>query len=260
MLADYWDAALDVVTSLVPAPDPGSPPRLVADLGAGTGTGAVGLAARLPDAQVVALDLAASSLARVVAKADAAGVGHRVRTLVVDLDDGWPELGPLDLTWASMSLHHLSDPGRSLEQLRRATRPGGLVAVAEFVEPVRFLPEVLGIGRPGLESRALAALAEVHAQDVPTIGSQWSAVLADAGWTVVAERDLPIDQDGSHHPLTGAYARAWFGRLAQGLEGRLDADDQRTLALLLDDASPHSLVRRGDLRVHGTRTVTVART
>ena len=50
------------------------------------------------------------SLARVDTKAQAAGVGDRVRTLVADLDAGWPDLAPIDLTWASMSLHHLADP------------------------------------------------------------------------------------------------------------------------------------------------------
>ncbi|MEO7447754.1 MAG: class I SAM-dependent methyltransferase [Humibacillus sp.] len=259
VLRAYWDAALDLVVSVAMSCGEGEPILRVADLGAGTGTGAVGLAARLPAAEVVALDLSQGSLARVAAHAAAAGVSDRVRSLVVDLDDGWPDLGVLDLTWASMSLHHLADPGASLEQLRRATRPGGLVAVAEFAEPVRFLPDDLGVGRPGLESRALEALKSVHEQDVPTIGSEWSAVLADAGWTVLAEQALTIHQGGTDHPLTGAYARAWFDRLRQGLAGRLDADDLSTLAVLLDDSSPHGLLHREDLRLHGTRTVTVAR-
>ena len=258
VLRAYWDAALDLVVSVAMSSGMGEPVSRVADLGAGTGTGAVGLAVRLPAAEVVALDLSQGSLARVAAHAAAAGVGDRVRTLVIDLDDGWPDLGVLDLTWASMSLHHLADPGASLEQLRRATRPGGLVAVAEFAEPVRFLPDDLGIGRPGLESRALEALKAVHEQDMPAIGSQWSAVLTDAGWSVLAEQGLLIDQCGTNHPLTGAYARAWFDRLSQGLAGRLDDEDLSTLAVLLDDASPHGLLLREDLRVRGTRRVTVA--
>lgn len=261
VLRGYWDAALDRVTAaVVAAPAEGSTePTRVVDLGAGTGTGALGLARRLPDAEVVAVDVSALSLARVDAKAQAAGVGDRVRTLVADLDGGWPDLGPIDLTWASMSLHHLADPTRSLADLRRITRPGGLVAVAEFDEPVRFLPDDLGVGRPGFETRALEMLSAVHAELVPTLGSPWATVLGDAGWTVVDQHDFVIDERSPDQPLAGAYARAWFDRLAHGLTDRLDADDEHTLAALLGDAGPHSLLHRTDLHVRGVRTVTLAR-
>src|SRR3954468_15170159 len=196
VLRDYWDAALDLVTAAfsdAPAAVTDAPARVV-DLGAGTGTGALGLARRLPGAEVVAVDVSESSPARVADKAREAGVGDQVRTLVADLDVGWPDLFPIDLTWASMSLHHLASPARALSELRAITRPGGLIAVAEFDEPVRFLPEDLGIGRPGFESRALAALATVHAEALPRLGDPWAAVLGEAGWTVVAEHDLVIDQ------------------------------------------------------------------
>ena len=261
VLAAYWDAALDrVVAAVTEAAGIGtrSPARVV-DLGAGTGTGALGLARRLPQAEVVAVDVAERSLARVAAKAQAAGVADRVRTLVADLDDGWPDLGPVDLTWASMSLHHLADPVRSLAELRRLTSPGGLLAVSEFDEPVRFLPDDLGTGRPGFEGRALEALESVHAEAVPHIGSAWADLLADAGWTVVDQHDVVIDERSSEHPLAGRYAKGWFDRLAHGLEGRLDPDDERTLATLLDDDSPHGLLRRADLHLHGIRTLTIAR-
>ena len=236
----------------------GRSPARVVDLGAGTGTGAVGLALRLPRAEVVAVDVSADSLARVATKAQAAGVADRVRTLVADLDDGWPDLAPIDVTWASMSLHHLADPVRSLAQLRRMTRPGGLLAVSEFDEPLRFLPEDLGVGRPGLESRTLEALSTVHAGALPNIGASWAAMLDEARWTVVDQHDVVIDERTPRHPLAGRYARAWFARLAGGLDGRLDVDDERTLEVLLDDG-PQGLLHRSDLHLHGIRTLTLAR-
>src|SRR5690348_3674005 len=133
VLRDYWSAALDWVTS---AADGAS---RVLDLGAGTGTGALGLAERFPRAEVIAVDIEDGSLARLRDKAAARGLADRVRAVAADLDAGWPDFGPLDLTWASMSLHHLADPGRVLGDVRAATRTGGLIAVAEFAEPLRFL-------------------------------------------------------------------------------------------------------------------------
>ena len=261
VLHGYWDAALDLATAALSeraARAERSPDRVV-DLGAGTGTGALGLARRLPDAEVVAVDVSELSLARIHAKAEAAGTGDRVRTLVVDLDAGWPDLGPVDLTWASMSLHHLADPTRSLSELRRITRTGGLVAVAEFDEPLRFLPDDLGVGRPGFETRALDALSVVHAEAVPTLGAPWASILGDAGWTVTGQHDLVIDESSPEYPLAGPYARGWFDRLSHGLADRLDAEDRLTLTTLLGDG-PLSLLHRTDLHLRGVRTVTVAHT
>lgn len=261
VLHGYWDAALDLATAALSeraARGERSPARVV-DLGAGTGTGALGLARRLPGAEVVAVDVSELSLARIHAKAEAAGTGDRVRTLMVDLDAGWPDLGPVDLTWASMSLHHLADPTRSLSELRRMTRTGGLVAVAEFDEPLRFLPDDLGVGRPGFETRALDALSVVHAEAVPTLGAPWASILGDAGWTVTGQHDLVIDESSPEHPLAGPYARGWFDRLSHGLADRLDAEDRLTLTTLLGDG-PLGLLHRTDLHLRGVRTVTVAHT
>jgi hypothetical protein len=158
-----------------------------------------------------------------------------------------------------MSLHHLADPTRALSDLRRTTRDGGLVAVAEFDEPLRFLPDDLGVGRPGFETRALEVLSAVHADALPTIGASWAEMLGEAGWTVVDEHDVVIDERSPDHPLAGRYARAWFDRLSHGLTDRLDAEDLHTLEALLDDDGPHALLRRSDLHLHGVRTLTIAR-
>src|SRR5580698_5436783 len=133
VLHGYWSAALDWVASAAPGAG-----RLL-DLGAGTGTGALGLAERFPEAEVIAVDIEPGSLARLRDRAAGLGLAGRVTAMRADLDAGWPDLGPLDLTWASMSLHHLADPGRALGDVLGATRPGGLIAVAEFAEPLRFL-------------------------------------------------------------------------------------------------------------------------
>jgi SAM-dependent methyltransferase len=251
VLHDYWSAALDWVSAAA-----GPAPARLLDLGAGTGTGALGLAGRFPGAEVIAVDVEPGSLARLRDKAAGRGLAGRVRALEFDLDAGWPDLGPLDLTWASMSLHHLADPGRVLGDALAATRPGGLIAVAEFAEPLRFLPPGNGVGQPGFEDRLLERLGRAHAQELPTLGSAWAPRLADAGWAVAGEREFPIDLDPPAHPRAAEYARAWFARLADGFTDQLEPADQATLAALL---AGDGLSQGAGLRIRGARTVTLAR-
>jgi SAM-dependent methyltransferase len=255
VLGDYWTAALDWVRDQAALP---AMARLL-DLGAGTGTGALGLAGRFGDAEVIAVDVAPDSLRRLRAKAAERGLAGRVRAVEADLDAGWPDLGPLDLTWASMSLHHLADPAAALREVLAATRPDGMIAVAEFPEPLQFLPHDLGVGEPGFEDRAIAALSIAHTEEMPTLGSAWAPRLSAAGWRVFAEQDFTIDLNRPTHPSAARYARAWFQRLSHGLTDRLEAGDGATLAALLDEHGPHSLLRRADLHIRGIRTVTLAR-
>ena len=255
VLRDYWAAALDWVQAAAA----GTARARLLDLGAGTGTGAIGLAQRFGDAEVIALDVSPVSVAKIAAKAAAAGLGARVLPVEADLDAGWPDLGPLDLTWASASLHHMADPARVLRDARDATRPGGLIAVSEFSKQLLFLPDDLGFGQPGFEGRITDVLGHAYTEEMPTLGSQWAPRLAEAGWTVVAEQEFRVDQDPPTHPSAARYARAWFARLSEGLADRLEPDDQATLAALLDERDPRSLLNRKDLHIRGGRTITIGR-
>jgi SAM-dependent methyltransferase len=255
VLHSYWSAALDWVKG---AADGTARGRLL-DLGAGTGTGALGLAERFPQAEVIAVDIEPGSLARLRDKALRLGLAGRVRAVEADLDAGWPDLGPLDLTWASMSLHHLADPGRVLADALAATRPGGLIAVAEFAEPLRFLRPGPGFADPGFEERLVGTLGRAHAEALPTLGSAWAPRLAGAGWDVTGERQFPIDLDPPAHPRAVEYARAWFTRLSEGLTDQLEPADQATLTALLAADGPGALSHRVGLHIRGIRTVTLAR-
>jgi SAM-dependent methyltransferase len=254
VLHDYWSAVLDWVQHA--AAD--RPRTRLLDLGAGTGTASIGLAERFPAADIVAIDLSADSLGRLDAKAAERGFAPRVHTVEVDLDGGWPDVGQLDLIWASNSLHHMADPSRVLRDALAATNTGGQIAVAEFSQPLRFLPDELGPGRPGFEERTLAVLRAAHAEALPTLGSAWAPRLAETGWRVIDERDFAIDLDPPRHPSAARYAYAWFERFSNGPIERLEPDDRETLAALLDRAGPHSLLACSDLHVRGTRTVTLA--
>src|ERR1022692_2030209 len=146
-------------------------PRRILDLGSGTGTGAFALLRRFEGADVIALDRSEQLLRHLRDKARDLGVADRVRTVQADLDAGWPAVDTVDLVWASSSLHHLADPDRVLTEAYAALRPFGLLAVIEMDSFPRFLPDDVGLGRPGLEARCHALLAERHADEVPHLGS-----------------------------------------------------------------------------------------
>lgn len=255
VLSDYW---ADALTWLRRAARHLPRARLL-DLGAGSGVGTIALAQRFAGAEVIAVDQDEAMLEHLRAKALGLGLAARVRAVQADLDAGLPDVGPVDVSWASMSMHHLADPDRVLREVFAATRHGGLLAVAEFSEPLRFLPDDLGVGRPGLEDRLLTALGDQHAHDLPELGADWPPRLAAAGYTVLAHRTFELDVRPGRDPDAIRYAQLWFGRLRQGFADSLDGDDLATLDLLLDDHGLYALHNRDDLHLHGRRTVTLGR-
>ena len=158
-------------------------PRRIADLGSGTGTGTLALLRHFGKAHAVAVDVSAPMLERLQVKARELGVADRIQIVQADLDAGWPDIAPVDLVWASSSLHHMADPDRVLAGIRATLQPGGLLAVAEMGSLPRFLPDDPGFGRPGLEERCQAARAEKHASEMPYLGADWGPHLTAAGFT-----------------------------------------------------------------------------
>ena len=236
----------------------GRPVRRILDVGCGTGNGALALAQHFPGAEVIAVDESADLLAWLRAKARDRGLEDRVQTVEADLDQAWPAVGPVDLTWTSMALHHLADPDRALREIFAATRPGGLVALAESTAPMRFLPDDIGLGRPGLEARAQAAVAEHHSGTMPYLGADWGPLVARAGFTAVAERAFGIDLGAPLPAAAGRYAQAFLRRVRGHLDGALAADDLATLDVLIGDDGPGSVLRRQDLAIRNTRTIWTA--
>jgi SAM-dependent methyltransferase len=252
-LGPYWAQALELVHAAA-----GASVQRVLDLGAGSGVGTVALAQLFGGAEVLAVDVSAEMLDRINDKARELGLGNRVQTVEADLDAGWPAIGKVDVTWASMSMHHFAEPARVLAEAFAATRTGGVLAVAEFSDELRFLPDDLGIGRPGLEARCHGLLRHEHAHGLPHLGSHWAPMLEAAGFTVVGEHELAIDDPG-RSPAARRYALLWLQRLRSGFADRLADDDLDALARLTEGHGPESVLTRDDLHIRGTRTVTVAR-
>src|ERR1039457_1484905 len=257
--AEVLHAYLSEVTALIQQLAAELPPRRILDLGSGTGTGALALLQRFEGADAIALDISAQLLQHLRDKARVLGVADRVRTVQADLDAAWPAIDPVDLVWASSSLHHMADPDRVLTGGFAALRPAGLLAVVEMDSFPRFLPDDLGLGRPGLEARCHAALAEGRAAELPHLGSDWGARLSQAGFTIEAERPFAIDLTPPLPASTGRYAEASLRRIRSSLDGRMSAGDLAALDTLLDSDGPDGVLQRDDLTVRTARTIWVAR-
>lgn len=257
--AEVMGSHLAEVTSWIADAAGDRPPRRIVDLGSGTGTGTFALLRRFGGADAVAVDASEQMLDHLRGRARELGVAERIRTVQADLDTGRPALEPADLVWASSSMHHMADPGRVLADIYATLAPGGLLAMVEMEDVPWFLPDDLGSGRPGLEERCHAALAEVRAAGVPHIGADWNTLLTGAGFAVQAERSFAIDLHAPLPPLAGRYAQSTLRRIRQALGEQLSSEDRATLDALVADEGPDSVLHRGDLRLRSTREAWIAR-
>jgi ubiquinone/menaquinone biosynthesis C-methylase UbiE len=105
----------------------------VVDVGAGTGTSAIALAAARPDAAVVAVDGDEQALAIAQSKAGGKQVDWRA-----GMAESLPvEDGEADVVVMSLLLHHLEPAakGDALGEAMRVLRPGGRLHVVDWGKP-----------------------------------------------------------------------------------------------------------------------------
>jgi SAM-dependent methyltransferase len=241
-----------------------SPVRRVLDIGSGPGVGTCELARLFPEAQVVAVDGSPAMLDRARQRADEHGLGGRIRTHPAELPGGIEGLEPVDVIWASMSLHHVGDEVALLRALHHLLEPGGIIAIAEHAGPMRVLPDRLDVGRPGLAERLagagatwFAAMREGLKDAVPS--SDVSSMLSSAGFDVVGSR---VVHQRFEAPLSDAARQVILGHLRRTrtqLEGLLDGDDLDAVDVLTDDHDPRGVLRRTDVFVDASREIVLAR-
>ncbi len=122
-----WRTAENSAAYLLPALEPGQ--RLL-DVGCGPGTVTVDLAARVAPGLVVGIDSSAAVIEIAQATAREQGVEH-ARFQVADAYELPFDDDSFDVVHAHQVLQHLTDPVAALREMRRVTRPGGVVAVRD---------------------------------------------------------------------------------------------------------------------------------
>ena len=179
-------------------------PRLSAgmdllDVGCGPASITADLAERVAPGRVVALDAASGALEAARATLRERGLSEQVELTCGDVMALPFEDASFDVVHAHQVLQHLADPVGALAEMRRVTRPGGIVAVRDAVySAMTWFPEPAGMdrwrsvymatarangGEPDAGSRLLSWAREAGLSDVSASASTWCyATPADRAW------------------------------------------------------------------------------
>ena len=182
------------------------------DVGCGPATITADLAERVAPGRVVGLDAASGAL-----EAARATLAERDLPAGVELTDGdimsLPfDDGTFDVAHAHQVLQHLSDPVGALAEMRRVTRPSGIVAVRDAVySAMTWYPEFEGMelwrsvymatarangGEPDAGGRLLAWAHRAGFTEVTASASTWCyATPADRAWQSETWRQWGGSQD-----------------------------------------------------------------
>lgn len=169
------------------------------DVGCGPASITADLAERVAPGRVVGLDAAAGALEAARATLRERGLSEQVEVTCGDVMALPFEDASFDVVHAHQVLQHLADPVGALAEMRRVTRPGGIVAVRDAVySAMTWFPEPAGMeqwrsvymatarangGEPDAGSRLLSWAREAGFADVTASASTWCyATPADRAW------------------------------------------------------------------------------
>ncbi|MFK8907528.1 methyltransferase domain-containing protein [Streptomyces sp. YS-3] len=122
-----WRTAANSAAHLIGELRPGA---RILDIGCGPGTISADLAALVPDGHVTAVDAAPGIVERARAYAEERGQ-YNMAFAVADVHALAHPDASFDVVHAHQVLQHVGDPVRALREMRRVTRPGGLVAARD---------------------------------------------------------------------------------------------------------------------------------
>ena len=169
------------------------------DVGCGPASITADLAERVAPGRVVALDAAAGALEAARKTLRERGLSEQVELTSGDVMALPFEDASFDVVHAHQVLQHLADPVGALAEMRRVTRPGGIVAVRDAVySAMTWFPEPAGMeqwrsvymatarangGEPDAGSRLLSWARAAGFADASASASTWCyATPADRAW------------------------------------------------------------------------------
>ena len=206
---EHTRRALDLV--------PGSPPRVVLDVGCGPGAQTVCLARSLPQARILAVDLLAEMVQETNRRLTAAGLAERAQAVMGDMAQLLVDPGSQDLIWCEGAIYFMGVT-QALQSWRPLLAVGGTVA---FTEPLWLTDS------PPEEIRTWWVTQYPAMSDSGRIRAQ----IDHAGYRTVESFTLP--------------ASAWWDEYYRPMQTRLEALHGR----LPDDAAAAEVVRSAQLEI-----------
>mgnify|MGYP001812174913 FL=1 len=153
----------------------GTQPRLVVDLGCGTGQLTQRLARRFPDADVVGVDYSSGMLDEAAIR-----VAHTAELVRADATELPFRSGSADIVVCTESFHWYPDQRRTLALLAQVLRPGGQLVIASIAA-------VTGLGESAVAAVSTAGGQPVRALTPRHLRDQ----LSDVGFEVQHQRRVP---------------------------------------------------------------------
>ena len=203
------------------------------DVGCGPASITADLAERVAPGRVVGLDAAAGALEAARATLRERGLSEQVELTCGDVMALPFEDASFDVLHAHQVLQHLADPVSALAEMRRLTRPGGIVAARDAVySAMTWFPEPAGMeqwrsvymatarangGEPDAGSRLLSWAREAGFTDVTASASTWCyATPTDRAWQSQTWAQRCLTSFGPRAVELGLADRADLEAMAQG--------------------------------------------
>jgi ubiquinone/menaquinone biosynthesis C-methylase UbiE len=217
-----------------------APDAKILDVGCGPGTITADLADRVPQGHATGIDAAREIIDQARAATGDRGNLDFATGDVYALD--YPD-GSFDVVHAHQLVQHLGDPVRALREMRRVTRPGGLVAVRDSdFGGMTWYPELPILdewrqfyrtvarsngGEPHGGRRLHAWAREAGFTDVTCSSSNWTfATAADRSWWGGLWAERTVKSSFAAAATEGGHATAaYLGRLADGWRTWAAAED-----------------------------------
>lgn len=271
--ADETTAATDrqIAERLIGLLTPGDEPPVVVDIGSGAGGMGAAFASVLAGrggGRVVLAD-AVDALLSAATEHVTGAAADTVRVDAVSVDAADEALASVlpaaDLVWASRVVHHLPDQQRAVNRLATVVTPGGWLALGEGGLRTQCLPWDVGVGRPGLGDRLIAARdawflrmrEEMPGSVRLPIG--WTSALAAAGLTETSSFSYLTDLPAPADQLVRLSVVDWLSWMAGAGEEYLDESDRAAVQRLLDPNDEAYVASRDDVFVLGATTVHLGR-
>lgn len=171
------------------------PGQRLVDVGSGRGGPGLWVAATT-GASYTAVDITAEGLAQVARRAEAVGLGDRVRTDVGSFEQLPLDDGGADAVMSIDALLFTPDKAAALRELARVIRPGGRLVVTtwDYSGQPQGRPPQVADHRPLLAEAGFAVLAYDTTPDWERRQREIDRLLLDAVDELAAEQDEPVDE------------------------------------------------------------------